>query len=178
MSKKPKSGIFNVVAFVFDGEKTANEVLKGAKKALEGEFIISQAVISQDENGKVDWKEPGRGGTGTALGVVTGGLLGLIGGPAGLLAWMVGGGILGGVAGKHYGRLIDPDDLKLLGAALLPDTSAFFMLTEDVASEVLIDSIGEINANVITLTVGDELSGELAQFVAGEVNADFEEDED
>ena len=181
MSKKdqPKSSIFNVVAFVFDGEKTAAEVLKEAKKGLEGQFIIAQAVISQDEKGKVHWKEPGRGGVGTAVGAVAGGLLGLIGGPAGLLAWTVGGGIVGGVAGKHFGRLIDPKDLKELGAALLPDTSAIFMLTEDVASEAVIDSIGEVNANVITLTVGDELSGELAQFVAAEADVTMaEEDEE
>lgn len=172
MSKmdQPQSGIFNIVAFVFDGEKTAATVLKEAKKGLDGQLIISQAVISQNEKGKVHWHETGRGGVGAAAGVVAGGILGLIGGPAGLLAWTVGGSIVGGLAGKHFGRLVDTDDLKELGAMLEPDTSAFFILAEDVVSEVVIDSMEEFNANVVTLTIGNELSGEIAQFVAAEAS--------
>lgn len=34
------------------------------------------------------------------------------------------------------------------------------------------------NANVATLTVGDELSGEIAQFAAAEVDVDADDSED
>jgi uncharacterized membrane protein len=174
MSKKnqPEAGIFHIVAFAFEGQKTAGENLKEAKKNIEGYKIIAQAIIERDEKGKVHWHEPGKGGVGAAAGAVAGGLLGLIGGPAGLLAWTVGGSVVGGLAGRHFSRLVDPKDLKTLAAALDPDTSAFMVLVEDVESEKIINSMEGFSANVITLTVGDELSGEIAQFAAGEVEVD------
>jgi hypothetical protein len=44
------------------------------------------------------------------------------------------------------------------------------LLVEDWASETVINKLDGFNANVVTLTVGDELSGEIAQFVAGEAS--------
>jgi uncharacterized membrane protein len=100
------------------------------------------------------------------------GLLSLIGGPAGLLAWTVGGAVVGGAAGKYLGRPFSKGDLKEIGEAMQPDTSAFLLLVEDVASESVVDSMKEYNANVVTLTVGDDLSGQIASFVAGEATDD------
>ena len=51
-----------------------------------------------------------------------------------------------------------------------PDTSAFLLLLEDKETEAVIKSMSGYSANVVTLTLGDELSGEIAQVVAGEVN--------
>jgi len=73
-----------------------------------------------------------------------------------------------GVAGKYLGRPFSKGDLKEIGEAMEPDTSAFLLLVEDINSEVVVDSMEGYNANVVTLTVGDELSGEIAQYVAGE----------
>ena len=56
-------------------------------------------LCEQDEKGKVHIHEPGHGGLGAAAGVVAGGLLGLIGGPVGVVR-AVGGGVVGGVAGQ------------------------------------------------------------------------------
>jgi len=174
MSKKDKSAVYNIIAFNFQGEKTAHETVKEIKKsdALEGQAIVAEAIVSVDEKGKTHIHEPGKGGVGTTVGVVVGGLLGLIGGPAGLLAWTVGGAVVGGVAGKYLGRPFSKGDLKEIGDAMDPDTSAFLLLVEDVESEVVIDKMDGYNANVVTLTVGDELSGEIAQYVAGEAHDD------
>jgi uncharacterized membrane protein len=114
---------------------------------------------------------------GAVLGGVAGGLLSLIGGPIGFLTWVVGGAVLGGVAGKYLGRPIKKGDLQEVGEALVPDTSAFLLLVEDIYSEAIADSLSDVNANMITLTVGDELSGELAQFVAGEVSTSDDGDD-
>ena len=100
----------------------------------------------------------------------------LIGGPAGLLAWTVGGAVVGGVAGKYLGRPFSKGDLKEIGEAMQPDTSAFLLLVEDWESEAVIDKMKGFNANVVTLTVGDELSGEIAQAVAGEATLSASED--
>jgi uncharacterized membrane protein len=137
---------------------------------LEGQSIVAEAVVSVDEKGKTHVHEPGHGALGGAVGAVGGGLLGLIGGPVGLLAWTVGGAVVGGVAGKYLGRPFSKRDLKEIGEAMQPDTSAFMLLVEDWASEAVVDKMKGFNANVVTLTVGDELSGEIAQVVAGEAS--------
>jgi uncharacterized membrane protein len=175
MSNKEKSSIFNIIAFTFAGEKTAGEAVKEIKKsgALDGQIVVVEAVVSVDDKGKTHVHEPGHGRFGGAVGAVGGGLLGLIGGPAGLLAWTVGGAVVGGVAGKYLGRPFSKGDLKQIGEAMQPDTSAFMLLVEDWASETVINKLDGFNANVITLTVGDELSGEIAQFMAAEATLDM-----
>ena len=172
MSKEEKSAVYNILAFCFDGQDTAKQTLNDAKSlgALEGYDIVAQAIVEQDQKGKVHIHEPGKGGVGTAVGAVAGGLLSLIGGPAGVLAWVVGGGVVGGVAGKYLGQPFEKSDLKEIGDALTPNSSAMLMLLEDTYSENAINSMSGYNANVVTLTVGDELSGEIAQFTAAEVD--------
>jgi uncharacterized membrane protein len=177
--KKESSNVFNILAFTFVGEDTAKETVKEIKSSgvLDDYAIVAEVILSQDENGKVHIHEPGHGGMGAVLGGVAGGLLSLIGGPIGFLTWEVGGAVLGGVAGKYLGRPIKKGDLQEVGEALVPDTSAFLLLVEDIYSEAIADSLSDVNANMITLTVGDELSGELAQFVAGEVSTSDDGDD-
>ena len=172
--KKEKSAVYNILAFTFEGKDDASEAVKAIKKsgALAGQAILAEVVVEQDEKGKVHVHEPGMGGIGSAVGAIGGGLLGLIGGPAGLLAWTVGGAVVGGVAGKYLGRPFSKGDLKEIGEAMSPDTSAFLLLVEDIDSESVIDSIQGYSANVVTLTVGDELSGQIAAYVAGEAHDD------
>jgi len=174
MGNKDGSAVYNILAFTFAGQDTANQTVKAIKSsgALEGYDIVAQCVVEQDAKGKVHIHEPGRGGVGAGVGAVAGGLLGLIGGPAGLLAWAVGGAVVGGVAGKYLGRPFAKGDLKEIGEAMSPDSSAFLLLLEDTYSEDVVDSLSGYNANVVTLTVGDELSGQIASFVAGEVTDD------
>jgi uncharacterized membrane protein len=168
--KTAPSNIFNILAFRFDGRKGAEEALKAAKEsgALEGYTIAAEATVEQDEKGKVHFHEPGHGAVGGTIGVGAGALLGLIGGPAGVLAWAVAGGAIGGVAGHYMGRVLSRGDMKEIGEALSPDTSFLLVLLEDTESEAVIKSMEGYSANVVTLTVGDELSGEIASFVAGE----------
>lgn len=172
--KKEKSAVYNILAFTFDGEKTAADTVKQIKKSgdLDGELIVAEAIVSVNEKGKTHVHEPGHGVMGGAIGAVGGGLLGLIGGPVGLLAWTVGGAVVGGVAGKYLGRPFSKGDLKEIGDAMAPDSSAFLLLVEDVNSEAAVDSMKGYNANVVTLTVGDDLSGEIAQYTAGEATDD------
>ena len=172
--KKEQSAVFNILAFNFAGKDTASETVKQIKKsgALDGQAIVAEAIVEQNEKGKVHIHEPGRGGLGAGIGAVGGGLLSLLGGPVGLLAWAVGGAVVGGVAGKYLGRPFSKGDLKEIGDAMSPDSSAFLLLVEDVESEAIVDSMKGYNANVVTLTVGDELSGQIASYVAGAASDD------
>ncbi len=165
------AAVYSVVAFCFDGQKTAKQIFKEAKKAglLDGYAIVVQAIVEQNKKGKVSVKQAGKGGVGATVGAVGGGLLSLIGGPAGFLAWTVGGAVVGGVAGKYLGQPIAKGNLKQLGQALVPDSSAVLLLLEDIYAEAAVDSMSGYNAQVVTLTVGSELSGEISRFVAGAV---------
>lgn len=162
------AAVYNIVAFAFGGKDTASQNLKDVKSsgALDGYEIVAQATVSQDENGKVKVSEPGKGGKGAAIGGAIGGALGLLGGPAGVLALGAAGAAIGGFAG-HLDRYIPKDDLEELGEALTPDSSALLILLEDSDTEGAINDMSGYNANVVTLTVGDDLSGEIAQYTAG-----------
>ena len=172
--KQERSAVYNILAFTFDGKDDADKAVKQIKKsgALDGQMIVAEVIVEQDEKGKVHIHEPGHGTFGSVVGAVGGGLLGLIGGPAGLLAWTVGGAVVGGVAGKYLGRPFSKGDLEEIGEAMSPNSSAFLLLVEDINSESVIDSMEGYNANVVTLTVGDELSGQIAQYTAGAATDD------
>jgi uncharacterized membrane protein len=124
----------------------------------------------------------GRGGMGTAAGVSVGAVLGLLGGPAGLLIWSLGGALAGGVAGKYLGHQFDSDTLKAIGAGMAPNTSAIIVIIQDKAAEKLAAELGEYDATVLTVTLGDQISGEVASYGAvslgeGEVEVDADADE-
>jgi uncharacterized membrane protein len=171
MTSEPKSSIFHIVMFAFDGQQTADGIMKDilASQKEGGYKVIARAVVEKDGKGKVHFHEPGRGGVGATLGIVAGGLLGLIGGPAGLLAWTVAGGVIGGTAGHYLGRAVSADDLQRIGNALDLNSSAILVLVEDKFTESAIDEMKGYNANVITITVGDEMSGEIATAIAADV---------
>lgn len=166
------SAVYNILAFTFMGQDSAKETVEDIKSsgALEGYKIAAEAVVEQDPNGKVHFHETGRGGMGAAIGAVGLGLLGLIGGPAGVLALAVSGAVVGGVAGKYLGRPIAKGDLQEIGEAMSPNSSVFLLLLEDKYSEQVVDNLSGYNAKVVTLTVGDELSGQIAAFTAAEIN--------
>jgi len=176
MSKNDSGNkVFTILAFVFAGEKRADEVASEVKwdtRAAADEMgmkIISRAVVAVDARGKTHVHETAHGTKGAAIGAVAGGLLSLIGGPAGLLVWAVGGAVIGGIAGKHVGRAVPESDLKALGDQLPPNSSALLILVEDKDAEAVIDDMKGYSARVVTLTVADQISGEIAMAVASDV---------
>ena len=173
MSENGDSAVYNILAFTFQGQDTAKQTVKEIKSSgnLDGYDIVAQCVVEQDAKGKVHIHEPGHGVWGAVIGGAAGGLLGLIGGPAGVLALAAGGAAIGGAAG-HFDRAIPKEDLEEIGEALTPDSSAFLLLLEDTYSEGVINDMGGYSSNVVTLTVGDDLSGEIASYTEGAVTDD------
>ncbi len=171
MSNQQKNVVYNIVAFIFADRNKAmlvHDELKASAKD-EGYKIIANAVVEVDDKGKAHIHEGGHGGWGAAGGMAAGGFLGLIGGPVGLLAWVVAGGVIGGFTGKIGGRAIPKADLERLAEYMQPNTSAILAIVEDKSAESLITRMSPYQAQVVTLTVGDETSGEIAQAVAVEV---------
>jgi uncharacterized membrane protein len=165
--------VYHIVMFAFADTMTADQVVSQVKAAQQpdGYRLLAEAVVIHTADGHVQIHEPGRGVVGGTIGAVTGGLLGLLGGPVAVLALAVAGGIAGGVAGHFVGRQIPAEDLKKLGGALPPNSSAFLVLVEDTDSEKVIKDLDRYNAQIVTLTVGDELSGAIETTVAADIVA-------
>jgi uncharacterized membrane protein len=163
--------VYHMILFAFRGNKRAADVLDDIKKSqkLGGYKLLVQAVVERDVQGEVTIHEPGRGGVGGTAGAVAGGLLGLLGGPFGIVAMAVAGGVAGGVAGHFAGRAIPAEDLRRMGNALPPDSSGLIVLLEDLEAEKVINELEGYQAEVVTFTVGDELSGEIDSYIAADV---------
>ena len=165
------SSIYNILVFSFTDTHTADEVVNELKSSqkLGGYKVVAEAVVIREADGSIHVHEPGEGGKGAAIGAAVGGAIGLLGGPVGVLWLAAAGGALGGVAGHFAGRSIPPDDLKKIGEQLQPNSSAFLALVEDTDAEAVVNSMSGIQANVVTVTLGDELSGTIAQSVEADV---------
>jgi uncharacterized membrane protein len=75
-----------VVAVVFDGEKQAYEGLRAFRDLhKDGSITLySAAVVAKDASGKLSVREGGEIPEGTFFGLLTGGLIGILGGPIGV----------------------------------------------------------------------------------------------
>lgn len=160
--------VYHVVAYEFDGRDRALQVAEMVRKGSRaGDYkVAAWAVVEIDDRGKAHVRQSGHGGKGTALGMGAGALLGLVGGPAGLLVWTVGGALVGGLAGKFMGHQFDPDALKELTVGMGPNTSAILVVIEDKLAQEVATEMGQYGAKVVTLTLGSQLSGEMASFAA------------
>jgi len=165
------SSIYDILVFSFTDTHTADEVVNEMKASqkLGAYKVVAEAVVIREADGSVHVHEPGEGGKGAAIGAVVGGAIGLLGGPAGVLWLAAAGGALGGVAGHFAGRSIPADDLKKIGEQLQPNSSAFLALVENTDAEAVVNRMSGVNANVVTVTLGDELSGTIAQAVEADV---------
>jgi uncharacterized membrane protein len=173
MDAQSKNEVYNIIAFVFADPKKAKMVYDELKSSAkdQGYKIVANCAVEVDEKGKAHIHESGHGGWGAAGGAALGGFLGLLGGPVGLLAWAIAGGVIGGFAGKYGGRTIPTKDLEKLAEKMQPNTSAILAIVEDKSAEQLINRMSPYQAQVVTLTVGDEMAGEITQAVAVEVRS-------
>lgn len=163
-----KNEAYHLAAIKFEGEDRAKQVVKMIKDEQKaGDYKVKAwAVVEVNEKGKAKVSQSGHGGMGAAIGAGSGALLGLIGGPAGLLAWALGGALIGGLAGKYGTRPFDNQDLEAIGNAMEPNTSGIIVVVEDTAVQDLADELGAKGGSLLTITLGDELSGEVAQLAA------------
>lgn len=168
--EKPYPTDYNVVAFVFDSKDLAEVIAKDVETnyLLEKYHVVAKGIVTKDKNGEVQFQGPsGHGGQGAAAGLVAGGVLGLLGGPIGLLAFSVGGAVVGGIAGHlHTGRSFHEEDLREFGDALEPDNSAYMVLAASADTDNVKLSMDGYKATVVTLPVSPELCAEIGAAVA------------
>jgi uncharacterized membrane protein len=165
---KSESQAYRMVAIEFAGQDRAKQVADLVKKYQgdAGIKVKAWAVVEVDDKGKAHVKQSGHGGVGTAAGAGVGALLGLLGGPAGLLIWGLGGALVGGLAGKYMGHQFDQDELKALAASMEPNTSGLIVIAEDKVVEQIEDQLSDSGGQFVSVTVGSQLTGELANISA------------
>ena len=114
------------VVVVFPNESAAYEGV-GAFNDLHAErslTLYGRAVIAKDADGNVSLKESDdEGPVGTALGMLTGGLIGALAGPAGLLAGTAGGGLIGSMADLSNTG-VGLDFVEMVGSRMEAGTAA------------------------------------------------------
>jgi len=182
MANESKEGpeVYHIIAFQFEGQDRAAQVVELLRKGgRKGQYKVpAWAVVEVDEKAKAHVRQSGRGGVGAAAGAGVGVVLGLIGGPAGLLVWTLGSALVGGIAGKQLGHQFNADQLKALAVGMAPNSSAIVVVIEDRYAESAAVAMGEYDAKAVTVTLGDQLSGELASYAAVDLGEGAEETAD
>jgi uncharacterized membrane protein len=165
-SKQQGQAAAALLVVAFTDETAADQALEAMKAARkQHQFSFDDAaVIRHDAKGEVHFHETGDMGSGKAAGIgaVVGGVLGILGGPAGIV---VGAG-LGAAAGSFLG-LADggfrDDRLDAVGGALKPGTSAVVAITSHGLLKALQDLLTEEEIGAAVNQLAAELSARLAE---------------
>jgi uncharacterized membrane protein len=171
------ANVYHLVAFAFDGQGRAKEVVKEVKKSglTKGLKTLFSVIMIRDENGKVKFSSiKGMSGKkGAGIGAGAGALLAILGSGGVLLPVVVGGAVGKGIATRKDKKELS-GELQELTDAMPDDSSAILAVVQDKEAESLINDMDGFNADVVTITLGDEASGMVESLMMGE----FEIDED
>jgi uncharacterized membrane protein len=154
---------YHIAAFIWAGRKRAiavNDDLK-ARGEYERCRVIAHTVVDVDDRGVPHLPRVSRWVEGVSIGVLAGSLLGLIGGPEGLLVWAVLGAVLGSQVARFRSRPIPMKDLKRLAAQMRPDSSAILTLLDKTQSEAIVAALSGYEAQVVYLAVGDSVARDI-----------------
>jgi uncharacterized membrane protein len=154
------------LVMAFTDETSADQVLDAMKQAKkQGQFYFEEAaVIRQDQNGKVHYKETGdmKTGKGAGIGAVVGGVLGILGGPAGVVLGAGAGAAIGGAL-AHPDKGFRDESLNTLGVALMPGNSAVAAITSSEFLKAMREEVPVENVRATVANMSTEISNELAQ---------------
>jgi uncharacterized membrane protein len=137
--------------------------MKEAKKQQQF-YFENAAVIRQDANGKVHYKETGdmRMGKGAGAGALIGGVLGILGGPAGIAIGASAGAAIGaGVTHRDAG--FKDESLQTVGLALKPGTSAVAAITSDNFLKAVQKQVSVENIRTFVSNLANEISARLGE---------------
>lgn len=132
-TKQTIEGVGILVA-AFPEEASGEKALKVLKEAKDLKYVRFEdaALIRQDADGGVHYHETGdmSTGKGSGIGALIGGVIGILGGPIGIVAAAGAGAIIGGAA-AHGDAGFKDKSLEQLGVALKPNSSAIALTTSD-----------------------------------------------
>jgi uncharacterized membrane protein len=163
--EKGVAGVGILVA-AFPDENAGEEALKALKQARKQRQVYFEdaAVIRQDAEGGVHYHETGdmSTGKGAGAGAIVGGLIGILGGPAGIVIGAGAGALVGGAL-AHGDAGFDDKGLEQLGVALKPGTSAVALVTSDAFLHAVRKQADRDQMRAALGNIGDELSAKLEE---------------
>lgn len=142
------------------GADGALDALKQAKD--DGAFYYDDAaVVRRDASGQVSINETGdmTSGKGAGIGALIGGVIGILGGPGGMVLGAGAGAAIGGIA-AHSDAGFNNDTLERIGGALPNGTSALAVTTSKDFIESVREADGE-DAMTMAQQIADGITGSL-----------------
>jgi uncharacterized membrane protein len=169
LAKETKEGEvpeqIELVTRVFDNPDRAADALEFVedlrrRKVLK---VLNAAVVVKDKDGKlsIDDVKEFDAKQGRIWGAITGGLVGLLAGPAGVVVGALAGLGLGGLAGSKIDTGFNNEFLENLAQYLQPNTSALILLMEHHWAESAAESMGDLGGMVLQQTLTDTLVKDL-----------------
>ena len=159
-----------MAAVTFDGTHTAERELSALRTSRSDPWLSEVAELEHHVGGRFSMKatSPAYGdedhvGAGLAIGGGTGVLLGLIGGPLGLVFWGAMGAMAGGAVGaSNRDGAFDPL-VEQVKEALPHNSSALILVAENATAEELVTAVGAHGRQVIRQDLTMEQTQELTQ---------------
>ena len=155
-----------VIVAAFPDEGRADAALKGLQELKKEHMIgiLDAAIVRKDANGKLHVKETEDmgGGRGSVIGGGLGALVGLIGGPAGILVTTAAGALIGGIAAKESDAGIPNERLQQLGAGLTPGSSAIVAVIEHRWVEDARQELAKEGADIMVQELSADVHRQLA----------------
>jgi uncharacterized membrane protein len=145
----------------YTSENAAGQAFENLKQAKDnGLFYYDDAaVLSRDADGKVDITEHGdmSTGKGAGIGALIGGVIGILGGPAGVVIGAGAGAAIGGIS-AHSDAGFNNETLNKIGGALLNNTSALAVTT----SKDFVETVRSQATDDDTLTMAQDISAAIS----------------
>jgi len=173
MSEESTEPTATMLAIRFDHPLKAQECLLAMVRIASQDAIRIEdaAIVDKDDNGKIRLRQSKdiSAGQGATSGGLYGSLIGIIGGPVGMLA----GGALGAAAGGLWGKLrdigIDDDHMKAMGERINPGENLLFLLLHEVNRLVFCREMKRFDGMLFESTADDLLDTELEKCLAVEL---------
>jgi uncharacterized membrane protein len=154
-----------ILVSVFDSERTAFEGLTALKDLhRDGDITVyASTVIAKDPSGNVAVRQAADNGPiGTLVGIVTGGLVGLLGGPAGVAV----GAYIGGFGGLMYDMFkagISMDFVDEVSASLIPGKAAVVADIDEIWVTPIDTRLGALGGTTFRRLPGEVVDTELVR---------------
>lgn len=162
--KNEVKGVVGVVIAAFPEEGAGDQALETMKEAKKLEYVYFEnaAVIRQDAEGSVHYHETDdmSTGKGSGIGALIGGVVGILGGPAGVVIGAGAGAVIGGSA-AHGDAGFKDKSLEKLGVALKPGTSAIALIADEKQFKKLREKASDADIRSTISDLSDHLSAYL-----------------
>ncbi|MBC8162509.1 MAG: DUF1269 domain-containing protein [Roseiflexaceae bacterium] len=126
--------------------------------------IKDAAVVRRDEHGRlhIDERDDIGVGFGAGTGAALGAAIGIFGGPIGVLIGGATGALIGGLGGALIDSGIPDDQLKQIGNALTPSSSALVALVEHDTADYLRSAFQQAGATTLAQGIPSQIAAQLS----------------